>query len=276
MLTVLPCHHTHTHTCTDMYTHAHICTAKCTYRLTYKHTRVHLLTLTYRASHMVQMVKNLPFNAGDTGSIPGSGRSPGEGNGNPLQYSCLGNPMHRGAWWVTVQQVLALNNNTHVYTNTHIPMNTQRHTFTYTQIHTEAQTLRAFYYGVCARPQDPGRGNGKNQGENYMRQRLAPSAKATERFPSSLGYSCRSTQTRIITTLTILVPELNQRQSSQCTRCGHSQAPRGLSSQQKHARPHGQAPDALTPPQTALLQRPLQPDMMTSHTCVFLKRCWTS
>ena len=40
------------------------------------------------------------------GSIPGSGRSPGEGNGNPLQYSCLGNPMDRGAWWATVQGVI--------------------------------------------------------------------------------------------------------------------------------------------------------------------------
>ena len=43
--------------------------------------------------------------AGDAGSIPGSGRSPGEGNGNPLQYSCLGNPMDRGAWGATVQRV---------------------------------------------------------------------------------------------------------------------------------------------------------------------------
>ena len=42
---------------------------------------------------------------GDTGSIPGWGRSPGEGNGNPLQYSCLKNPMDRGAWWATVQGV---------------------------------------------------------------------------------------------------------------------------------------------------------------------------
>ena len=52
------------------------------------------------------VVKNPPANAGDTGdmgSIPGSGRSPGIGNGNPLQYSCLGNPMARGAWQVTVQ-----------------------------------------------------------------------------------------------------------------------------------------------------------------------------
>ena len=47
------------------------------------------------------MVKNLPANAGDMGSIPGGGRSPGEGNGNPLQYYCRGNPMGRGAWQAT-------------------------------------------------------------------------------------------------------------------------------------------------------------------------------
>ena len=45
------------------------------------------------------------YNAGDLGSIPGSGRSPGEGNGNPLQYSCLENPMDGGAWWATVHGV---------------------------------------------------------------------------------------------------------------------------------------------------------------------------
>ena len=45
------------------------------------------------------------YNAGDWGSIPGSGRSPGEGNGNPLQHSCLENPMDRGAWWTTVRGV---------------------------------------------------------------------------------------------------------------------------------------------------------------------------
>ena len=45
------------------------------------------------------VVKNLCANAGDVGSIPGSGRFPGEGNGNPLCHSCLGNPMDRGAWW---------------------------------------------------------------------------------------------------------------------------------------------------------------------------------
>ena len=48
------------------------------------------------------MVKNPPANAGDLGSIPGSGRSPGGGHGNPLQHSCLENPMDRGAWRATV------------------------------------------------------------------------------------------------------------------------------------------------------------------------------
>ena len=50
-------------------------------------------------------VKNPPADAGDAGLIPGSGRSPGEGNGNPLQYSCLGNPMDIGAWWTRVHEV---------------------------------------------------------------------------------------------------------------------------------------------------------------------------
>ena len=54
------------------------------------------------------MVKNLPANAedtGDAGLIPGSGRSPGVENGNPLQDSCLGNSMDRAAWWATVHRV---------------------------------------------------------------------------------------------------------------------------------------------------------------------------
>ena len=58
-----------------------------------------------------QWLKNPPANAGDTGDaglIPGSGRSPGEGNGNPLQYSCLENPMERGAWWATIHGVAEL------------------------------------------------------------------------------------------------------------------------------------------------------------------------
>ena len=53
----------------------------------------------------VSVVKNLPANAGDVDSIPGLGRFPGEGNGIPLHYSCLGNSMDRGAWWATVHGV---------------------------------------------------------------------------------------------------------------------------------------------------------------------------
>ena len=51
------------------------------------------------------MVKNPPANSGEAGSIPGSGRPPGEGNSNPLQYSCLKNSMDRGVWWATVHGV---------------------------------------------------------------------------------------------------------------------------------------------------------------------------
>ena len=55
-----------------------------------------------RASLVAQMVKNLPANMKDPGSIPGLGRSPGEENGKPIQYSCLENSMDRGARWATV------------------------------------------------------------------------------------------------------------------------------------------------------------------------------
>ena len=61
-----------------------------------------------RASQVTLEVKNPPANAGDirdVGSIPGSGRSPGGGHGSPLQYSCLENPMDRGASWATVHRV---------------------------------------------------------------------------------------------------------------------------------------------------------------------------
>jgi len=59
------------------------------------------------ASQVMLVVKNPPANAGnkDVSSIPGSGRSPGGGHGNPLQFSCLENPMDRGAWWATVHEV---------------------------------------------------------------------------------------------------------------------------------------------------------------------------
>ena len=54
------------------------------------------------------VVKNPPANAGDMGSIPGLGGSSGKENGNPLQYSCLGNPINRGAWQATVHEVTVL------------------------------------------------------------------------------------------------------------------------------------------------------------------------
>ena len=52
------------------------------------------------------VVKNPPASKGDIGLIPGSGRSPGEENGNPLQYSCLRSPMNRGVWWATVHGIV--------------------------------------------------------------------------------------------------------------------------------------------------------------------------
>ena len=58
-----------------------------------------------RASLVAQSVKVSACNAGDLGSIPGLGRSPGEENGNPLQYSCLENPMDGEAWWAKVHGV---------------------------------------------------------------------------------------------------------------------------------------------------------------------------
>ena len=62
-----------------------------------------------RASQVVLVVKNLPANAGDirdAGSIPGLGRFSGEGNGPPFQYSCLENPMDRGAWQAIVHEII--------------------------------------------------------------------------------------------------------------------------------------------------------------------------
>ena len=77
------------------------------------------------------VVKNPRASAGDVSSIPGLGRSPGEGNGNPFQYSCLRNSMHRGAWWATVHGVARIGYDLatklcvciHIHTHTHIYIN---------------------------------------------------------------------------------------------------------------------------------------------------------
>ena len=57
------------------------------------------------ASQAVLVLKNPSANAGDVGSVPGLGRSPGGGHGDPFQYSCLENPLDRGAWWATAHGV---------------------------------------------------------------------------------------------------------------------------------------------------------------------------
>ena len=74
-------------------------------------------------------------NAGDRGSVPGLGKSPGEGNGNPLQYSYLENPMDRGAWWATVQGVAKSQTRLNDFyftgrtlsTCAHLPVSSKRH-----------------------------------------------------------------------------------------------------------------------------------------------------
>ena len=89
-------------------------------------------------SLLVLVVKNLPANEGDirdVGSIPGSARSPGGGNGNPLQDSCLENPMDRGVWQATVHRVAKSQTrlkqlNTHKHTHTHT-QSTHKHTLTF-------------------------------------------------------------------------------------------------------------------------------------------------
>ena len=73
--------------------------------------------------------KAFAYNARDLGLIPGSGRSPGEGNGNPLQYSCLGNPTDWGAWWATVHGVAKSRTRLSNFTFTffHFPLPQTRH-----------------------------------------------------------------------------------------------------------------------------------------------------
>ena len=76
-------------------------------KMVYK--KLHTLAVVFGLPRWRQWVQNPPANAGDLtgdpGSLPGSGRCPGEGNGNPLQYSYLENPIDRGAWWATAHSV---------------------------------------------------------------------------------------------------------------------------------------------------------------------------
>ena len=78
------------------------------YLLLFQLTNIASYTVIYRASQVALMVKNLPAYAGDirdVGWVPWSGRSPRGGHDNPLQYSCLENPMNRGAWWTVAHRV---------------------------------------------------------------------------------------------------------------------------------------------------------------------------
>ena len=83
------------------------------------------------------MVKNLFSSAGDAGSIPGSGRSPAGGNGNPLQYSCLVNPMDRGAWRATVHGVTKYC----VYVNPNLPIHPSPLLYTLAAVFSPSVTL---------------------------------------------------------------------------------------------------------------------------------------
>ena len=95
-------------------------------------------TLIYMGLPSGSVVKNLPANAWDARDmdiIPGSERFPGEGNGNPLQYSCLENPMDRGAWSATA----------HVVTKSWTQLSDWTHTHTHTLTHTEVNVLSRIY-----------------------------------------------------------------------------------------------------------------------------------
>ena len=82
---------------------------------------------TSMASLVAQTIMNLPANVGDPGFVPGFGRSPGERNGYPLQYSCLENPIDRGVWQVTVHEVAKSRTCDWVTKCTHAHMHTHTH-----------------------------------------------------------------------------------------------------------------------------------------------------
>ena len=92
-----------------MFNRARICNFICNFKL--KHNLFLPLFSMYMGFPCGSAGEESTCNAGDLGSIPGLGRSLGEGNGNPLQYSCLGNPMNRGAWWATVYGVARVRHN---------------------------------------------------------------------------------------------------------------------------------------------------------------------
>ena len=122
------------------------------------------------ASQMVLVVKNSPANAGDrkdVGSIPGLGRSPGGGHGNPLQYSCLENPMDRGAWKATVHSVAECRTQLkwlHACTCAHTHTHTHRLLLHIVLIWLASQQLLVtdiWYFLVLIMHQGRGRGTGK-------------------------------------------------------------------------------------------------------------------
>ena len=113
----------------------------CVFKYTHTHTHIYVYIHTHTYIIYICMPtydfpggsdgKESACNAGNPGSIPGSGRFPGEGNGNPLQYSCLENFMGRGAWWTTVHGVSKSRTQLsdwhfyfHVYTHSHVYMYT--------------------------------------------------------------------------------------------------------------------------------------------------------
>ena len=109
--------YTHTRTCVHTHTHTHIyicllcklMSIESVYTHTHTHTHTYICLSVCLSPASVflgsSVVKNLSANVGDVSLIPGLERSPGEGNGEPFQYSCLGKAMDRGAWWITVHGV---------------------------------------------------------------------------------------------------------------------------------------------------------------------------